>query len=158
MAKFTIKKEPLQPHFLSLNVDTTGMALGKLKYCSMKVYLYLMCNSDGFTWNMNPTAFANWMGIDYSDASEARKVRRIITDGIADLKEFGFLKEIGKDSYEISEQFVPDWLSSTLGTKSSKPVSIQEQIVPESKGSTLGTNCSVEEPKKEKDQYNCHGF
>jgi len=28
MAKFTIKKEPLQPHFLGLNVDAVGAAAG----------------------------------------------------------------------------------------------------------------------------------
>ena len=140
MAKFTISKEPLQPHFLGVNVDSVGVAAGKLKYCSMKLYLYLMCNSDGFTWNMNPVAFANWLGMNYEDASEARKVRKIISDGIADLKEQGFLRE-EDDVYILSEQFVPEWLGSTLGTKSSK-VNIQEQKVPKSLVSSLGTKSS----------------
>ncbi len=173
MAKFTIKKEPLQPHFLSLNLDTVGPALDKLKFCSVKLYLYLMCNSDGFSWNMNPTAFANWMGIDYSNPSEARRVRRIITDGIADLKKLGYLRELGEDSYEISEQIVPEWLNSNLGTKSSSVESLKEQIVPkmvevknitseqfvpEKHSSSLGTNCSESGAQKEQFVPDYHGF
>ena len=167
MAKCTIKKEPLQPHFLGLNVDAVGAAAGQLKYCSMKLYLYLMCNSDGFTWNMNPVAFANWMGVDYSDSSEARKVRRVITDGI------GYLRELGGDSYEISEQIVPEWLNSNLGTKSSSvellkeqivPKMVEaksitsEQIVPEKHSGSLGTNCSKSGAQKEQIVPDCHGF
>ena len=99
MAKFTIKKEPLQAHFLGINVENVGNASGCLKHCGLKLYLYLMSNSNGFTWNMNPSAFANWLGADYSNASEARKVRKTISDGIEDLKEHGFLKEEDLDVY-----------------------------------------------------------
>jgi hypothetical protein len=45
-----------------------------------------MSNSDGFVWNMNPAAFAKWLGVDYTNASEARKVRKIISDGTIDLQ------------------------------------------------------------------------
>jgi predicted 3-demethylubiquinone-9 3-methyltransferase (glyoxalase superfamily) len=132
-----------------------------------------MCNSDGFTWNMNPVAFANWLGVDYSDASEARKVRKIISDGIKDLKECGFLSEIEKDKYDISEQIVPEWLNSNLGTKSSTQVSSKEQIVPkmvevksitseqivpEKHGSSLGTKSSEKSAQKEQIVPDCHGF
>ena len=158
MAKFTISKEPLQPHFLGVNVDTIGAAAGQLKYCSMKLYLYLMCNSDGFTWNMNPAAFAKWMGVDYNNASEARKVRKIISDGIADLKACGFLKEVENDTYDISEQIVPEWLESNLGTKSSKEVVVQEQIVPKIQGNTLGTKSSESSAQKEQIVPDCYGF
>lgn len=173
MAKFTIKKEPLQPHFLGLNVDAVGAAAGQLKYCSMKLYLYLMCNSDGFTWNMNPVAFANWLGMDYSNASEARKVRKIIADGIEDLRACGFLKEDKNDEYAISEQIVPEWLSSKLGTKSSsveslkeqivpkilnEKSSVQEQIVPKVLGSSLGTKSSEKSAQKEQIVPDCYGF
>lgn len=173
MAKFTIQKELLQPHFLGLNIDSVGIAVGKLKYCSMKLYLYLMCNSDGFTWNMNPAAFASWMGVDYSNASEARKVRRIIADGVEDLKECGFLIEVENGKYVISEQIVPKELSSNLGTNCStlesskekivpklleEKVDVQDEIVPKIQGSSLGTNCSDEDAQKEKIVPNCHGF
>ena len=130
MAKFTIQKEPLQPHFLGLNIDAVGSAAGCLKPCGLKLYLYLMSNSDGFTWNMNPVAFANWLGVDYSNASEARKVRKIISDGIIDLKGNGFLKGEEMDCYAISEQIVPEWLNSNLGTNCSTQESLKEQIVP----------------------------
>lgn len=173
MAKFKIEKEPLQPHFLGLNIENIGSASGCLKHCGLKLYLYLMSNSDGFTWNMNPVAFANWLGADYSNASEARKVRKTISDGILDLRENGFLKEDGLDAYVISEQIVPEWLSSSLGTKSStqesskeqivpKMVEVKivtsEQIVPEKHSSSLGTNCSGKSAQKEQIVPDCHGF
>ena len=173
MAKFKIKKEPLQPHYLSLNIDNIGTATGCLKHCGLKLYLYLMSNSDGFVWNLNPVAFANWLGADYSNASEARKVRKIISDGVADLKVNGFLKDDGLDSYIISEQFVPEWLDSDLGTNCSTQASskeqivpkvlkekvvVQEQFVPKIQGSSLGTKSSEVEAEKEKNVPNCYGF
>ena len=96
-----------------------GEAAGKLKFCGLKLYMYLMSNSDGFTWNMNPVAFANWLGVDYSDASEARRVRKTIADGIVDLKKFGYLKEEG-DKYIISEQIVPEWIENKVATNCSE--------------------------------------
>ena len=143
MAKFKIAKEPLQPHFLGLNINAIGQATGCLKHCGLKLYLYLMSNSDGFTWNMNPVALANWLGADYSDASEARNVRNIINRGILDLKENGFLKEVEKDSYIISEQIVPEWLGQSLGTKVSTQESLKEQFVPK----TLNNENTVLEQK-----------
>ena len=122
---------------------------------------------------MNPVAFANWLGADYSNASEARKVRKIVSDGIVDLKEHGFLKECEEDTYAISEQIVPEWLSSELGTNCSALVSSKEQIVPKvlevkitdseqivpnQNGSIFGTNCSDEDAEKEKIVPDCHGF
>jgi hypothetical protein len=107
-----------------------GQATGCLKHCGLKLYLYLMSNSDGFTWTMNYSAFANWLGADYGNASEARKVRKIVSDGIVDLKEHGYLKSDGEESYIISEQFVPEWLSSKVGTICSSQESLKEQIVP----------------------------
>lgn len=173
MAKFKIQKEPLQPHFLGLNVEAVGEAAERLKHCGLKMYLYLMSNSDGFVWNMNPTAFANWLGVDYSNQSMSRKVRKTISDGTEDLKVNGYLKEIGKDSYIISEQIVPEWLDSTLGTKSSdedaekeqivpkklvSKESSSEQFVPDDHSSILGTNCSSVEAEKERKVPNCYGF
>ena len=173
VSKFQIQKEVLQPHFLSLNIDAVGRAVERLKPCGLKLYLYLMSNSDGFTWNMNPVAFANWMGVDSSNASQARRVRKMISEGIIDLQEKGFLKDNGMDSYIISEQFVPEWLSSQGGTNCSSQVALKEQIVPkvllekstaaeqfvpENKGSMLGTNCSSEDAEKEKIVPDCYGF
>ena len=40
MAKFKIEKEPLQPHFLGLNIDNIGNASGCLKHCGLKLYLF----------------------------------------------------------------------------------------------------------------------
>ena len=173
MAKFKIQKEPLQPHFLGVNVDAVGKASGCLKHCGLKLYLYLMSNSDGFTWNMNYSAFASWLGADYSNASEARKVRKIVNDGIADLRENGYLKSSGEESYIISEQFVPEWLSSKVGTICSSQESLKEQIVPkilevksialeqivpDEQGSGFGTNCSSMDAEKERIVPDCHGF
>lgn len=124
MAKFRIQKEPLQPHFLSVNVDCVGSAAGKLKLCGLKLYLYLMSNSDGFEWNMNPSAYAKWLGVDYEKSG--RTVRKAIDDGVKDLIDNGYLKE-DKGNYIISEQIVPEW---KLGTNCSSKASSKEQIVP----------------------------
>ena len=173
MAKFKIQKEPLQPHFLGLNIDAIGHAAGCLKHRSLKLYLYLMSNSDGFNWTMNPVAFANWLGVDYNNSSEARAVREIVNVGIKDLKDNGFLKEVGKDSYIISEQIVPEWLDSGLGTNCSTQESqkeqivpkvlveektVLEQIVPNNIGSSFGINCSSTDAEKERIIPDCHGF
>ena len=134
MIKFHIQKEPLQPQFLGLNIVTTGQAAGKLKLCGLKLYLYLMSNADGFTWTMNPAAYANWLGIeDY--AKSGRSVRKAIDDGIKDLVENGYIQKVG-DSYQISETacFV---------------VEEKEQIVPKNQSSKSGTNCSSVEAEKE---------
>lgn len=106
MAKFMIKKEPLQPHFLGLNVDSVGSAAGKLKFCGLKLYLYLMSNSDGYTWTMNPSAYAKWLGIDYKVSG--RSVRKAIDDGVKDLIENGFIRE-ENGTLVISEQIVPKY-------------------------------------------------
>ena len=124
MAKFRIQKEPLQPHFLGVNVDSMGNAAGSLKFCGLKLYLYLMSNSDGFEWNMNPSAYAKWLGVDYEKSG--RSVRKAIDDGIKDLKDNGFLKE-EKGNYIISEQIVPEW---KVGTICSSQDAKKEQIVP----------------------------
>ena len=129
MAKFRIQKEPLQPHFLGVNVDSMGNAAGSLKLCGLKLYLYLMSNSDGFEWNMNPSAYAKWLGIDYEKSG--RSVRKAIDDGVKDLIDNGFLKE-EKGNYIISEQIVPEW--------------------------KIGTNCSSQDAKKEQTVPNLYGF
>lgn len=162
MVKFHIQKEPLQPQFLGLNIGTTGQAAGKLKLCGLKLYLYLMGNADGFTWTMNPAAYANWLGIeDY--AKSGRSVRKAIDDGIKDLVENGYIQKVG-DSYQISEtacfmveekeQIVPKNQSSKSGTNCSSVVEAKELKVPNSeqtvplrsakgtKSTDSGTNCS----------------
>lgn len=173
MPRFKIQKESLQPHFLGINVNTAGLAAGHLKFCGLRVYLYLMSNSDGFTWNMNPVAFAKWLDMDYSDPTEARKVRKIIGDGIVDLKNNGLLREDGVDSYTISEQIVPEWLPQSFGTNCSTQVSSKEQIVPkkleaslsvleqfvpEQHETSLGTKSSETAPQTGGMTHDCHGF
>lgn len=162
MVKFKIEKEPLQPHFLGVNFDTVGSATGCLKHCGLKLYLYLMSNSDGFVWNMNPVAFANWLNVDYNNASEARKVRKVINDGIVDLKEHGFLKEEEKDSYIISEQIVPEWLDSKVGTICSGNIDNKNSTFgtncSKNIEQSLGTNCSEVDAQKEKIVPDCYGF
>lgn len=133
MAKFHICKEPLQPQFLGLNIQTAGQAAGKLKLCGLKLYLYLMSNADGFTWTMNPQAYANWLGIeDYSKSG--RTVRKAIEDGITDLRANGFIEVNADGSYNILEQFVPVKMteseSNKSGTICSSVESRKEQKVP----------------------------
>lgn len=50
---------------------------------------------------MNPTAYANWLGKDYSKASEARAVRKAIDAGINDLKNNNYLVETAEGKYDF---------------------------------------------------------
>ena len=110
MKQFTIKKAPLNNNFTGINTITLGIAAGELKLCGIKLYLYLSSNRDDTVWNLNPSAFANWMGMDYANATQARAVRKIVNDGISDLLEKGYLKVLDSDleKYEFLEQKVPD--------------------------------------------------
>ena len=46
-----------------------------------------------------------WLGVDYSNASQARSVRKIISDGIEDLTVNGYLQlvENEEEKYTFSE-------------------------------------------------------
>ena len=69
------------------------------------MYLYLSSNRDGFNWTLNPSAYADWLGIDY--AAKGRTVRKAIDEGIADLIENGYLEIIDEEKYRFLEQKVP---------------------------------------------------
>lgn len=69
-----------------------GKAMGSLKLCGVRVYLYLCGNKDGYNWNLNPTAFANWLGVEKSRGTD-----KTLTDGIANLLEYKYLKKIEED-------------------------------------------------------------
>ena len=71
----------------------------------MKLYLYLSSNKDGFNWTLNPSAYADWLGVDYT--SKGRTVRKAIDEGIADLEANGYLEILGEDKYRFLEQKVP---------------------------------------------------
>lgn len=137
-----------------------GVAAGALKLCGIKLYLYLASNKDGKIWNLNPVAYANWLGLDY--AKSGRAVRKAIEDGIADLKTNGYLLKVAEEQYDFSEQFVPSWKLqsevSTLGTNCSSLASSKEQIVPKELSSSLGTNGSSLESRKEQIVPNLFGF
>jgi hypothetical protein len=105
---FTVKKAKLNNNFLGINTDVLGEAVQELKPCGLKVYLYLSSNKDGFKWTLNPSVFAAWLKIDYSDSSKSRAVRKIINDGVADLIEKGYIIQLGPENYEFSEQKVPN--------------------------------------------------
>ena len=69
------------------------------------MYLYLSGNRDGFSWTLNPSAYADWLGIDY--VAKGRTVRKAIDEGIADLIENGYLEIIEEEKYRFLEQKVP---------------------------------------------------
>lgn len=110
MKQFTIKKAPLNNNFTGIHTGTLGIATGELKLCGIKLYLYLSSNRDSTVWNLNPAAFANWMGLDYTNATQARAVRKTVNDGIADLIDKGYLKVVDSEleKYEFLEQKVPN--------------------------------------------------
>lgn len=93
-----IHKEVLQSgNFTSINTPTLGQATGSLTLNG----LYLAGNTNNFVWTMNPTAYANWLGKDYSRASEARAVRKAIDAGINDLKNNNYLVETAEGKYDF---------------------------------------------------------
>ena len=108
MVQITINKAPLNKNFTGINTVALGSAVRNLKLCGLKLYLYLAGNKEGFVWNLNPAAYADWLGIDYKN--NGRTVRKAITDGIKDLEDNGYLKiEEGKDEcYKFLEQNVPE--------------------------------------------------
>ena len=99
MTRVVINKEELLPQFVSGNITSFGQAAGCLKLCGLKLYIYLMCNADGFDWRLNPAAYANWLGVENS-----RGVRKAIDDGLKDLVNNGFAKLEGIDEYEFFEK------------------------------------------------------
>ena len=109
MKQFKISKAPLNNQFTGIQTKALGEAVGSLKFCGLKLYLYLSSNKDGMIWTLNPSVFAEWLGVDYSNASQARSLRKIISDGIEDLTVNGYLQlvENEEEKYTFSEQKVP---------------------------------------------------
>ena len=105
MKVFEINKAKLNNNYTGINTAVLGQAVGSLKFCGLKLYLYLSANRDGFSWTLNPSAYADWLGIDYT--ARGRTVRKAIDEGIADLIENGYLEIIGEEKYKFLEQKVP---------------------------------------------------
>lgn len=105
MKVFEINKAKLNNNYTGINTAVLGQAVGSLKFCGLKLYLYLSSNRDGFNWTLNPSAYADWLGIDY--AAKGRTVRKAIDEGIADLIENGYLEIIDEEKYRFLEQKVP---------------------------------------------------
>ena len=105
MKVFEINKAKLDNSYTGINTAVLGQAVGSLKFCGLKLYLYLSSNRDGFSWTLNPSAYADWLGIDY--AAKGRTVRKAIDEGIADLIENGYLEIIEEEKYRFLEQKVP---------------------------------------------------
>lgn len=109
MKHIKINKSPLKNDFLQINRETVGAAMGVLtKPTAIKMYIYLIQHQDGKLWTMNTVAFANWLGLDYSNESAARKARRLISEGMQELIDCGFMREVGKEQYEFSDTIYPE--------------------------------------------------
>lgn len=107
MKSFEIHKASLDNKFTGINTKVLGQAIGDLKYCGLKLYLYLASHPDNSNWTVNPSVYADWVGTDY--ASKGRSVRKIIDDGIADLIENNYIQIINEEEekYYFSEQKIP---------------------------------------------------
>lgn len=97
---FKIHKAKLVPPFFSVNEIALGQAVGVLKPCGLKLYLYLGSNKDGFNWTVNATSFKEWL---QSESDEAT-IRKIIRDGISDLVAHGYATQISENEYEFFEE------------------------------------------------------
>ena len=122
MIKISINKEEVLPQFMSGNIANFGEAAGLLKPCGFKLYVYLMCNANGFQWTLNPAAFAAWQGVPNS-----RGVRKQVDDGLKDLVDNGFAQEAGLGEYEFFEKHIK---VEQIVPKSEQKVPELEQIVP----------------------------
>ena len=131
MKTFEIHKAKLDKSYTGINTDALGQATGDLKHCGLKLYLYLASNKDGFSWTLNPSAYASWLGIDY--ASKGRTVRKAIEDGLADLIDNGYVIILDSDNerFSFQEQKVPKI------TDQVKNIEKVEQIVPQKPGFTF---------------------
>lgn len=131
--KIHIQKSELKSNFTGIYTPDLGQASGRLTLQGLKLYLYLAGNKNGMNWELNPTAYANWMGLDYE--TKGRTVRKAITDGVGNLMSNGYMEKIGEEKYNFSEHFVPEWeeKSKTGGKKEQTVPKInkEEQIVPE---------------------------
>lgn len=132
MKSFRINKVKLSNNYTGINSEVLGQAAGGLKLSGLKLYLYLCGNKDGFVWELNPVAYANWLGVDYN--TKGRGVRKAIDEGIEDLKSNKLLKIIDEkeekyqffeEPYEKKEQNVPE--KEDIQKNETKT----EQIVPE---------------------------
>lgn len=108
MKSFVICKSELKNNFTGIYTPHLGLAAGTLKFCGLKLYLYLAGNKDGVTWTVNPSVFAEWLGMDYKNATQARAARKVLQEGTQDLIENGYLEVIGEEKYKFSEQKVPE--------------------------------------------------
>lgn len=104
MNVFEIKKVPLGKNFTGVNTEALGQAMGCLTQNGIRLYTYLIGNKDGFRWTVNPTVFAEWLG--WSDsANDARKARKTIENGIANLMENGYLKKVSEEGHTVNYIF-----------------------------------------------------
>ena len=106
MKVFEINKAKLDKSYTGINTEVLGQAAGDLKFCGLKLYLYLASNKNGFNWTLNPSAYADWLGVDY--AAKGRTVRKAIDEGISDLMEHGYVELVAENKYRFSEQKVPE--------------------------------------------------
>lgn len=108
MKSFLIQKSDLKNNFTGIFTPALGEAAGCLKFCGLKLYLYLAGNKNGTVWTVNPAVFAEWLGVNYRDSSTARAVRKVIQEGTEDLIKNGYLEVINDEMYKFLEQKVPE--------------------------------------------------
>ena len=98
MTTFTLRKGELKnedKRFTGINTEALGVAAGKLSVAGLRLYLYLAGHKDGIQWTVNPSVYADWLGIDYS--TKGRTVRKTLNDGISNLIDKKYLKLVDVD-------------------------------------------------------------
>lgn len=78
---FIIKRQKVnsQKPFLSVQIDSITAAMKKLNGVPFKLYVYLLCNKDGFELGFSPQHFANESNVSLKSAKEA--VGELIKEG-----------------------------------------------------------------------------
>ena len=139
-----IKKTPCTKDFLQIqNEEWQEAARLCKKPASFKIYLYLGANAAGFDFLLSGAAIEKTFGFKSTAYS----------DGIKELKELGYIKDIGNNTYEFYTKIPNSAVkeSSTLKENDSNSALKESSAVKENKvevlNSAVAENSAVKESK-----------
>lgn len=124
------KRNKYEKDFTQVDTQMLGIAAGQLKLVGLRLYLYLVSNKNGFNFTLSPLAYGRWYGVDYInetgelDQGKRSAVNKAIRDGLNNLKDMGYVKEIATNNYEFFED------CQKTDSSSENKLFLKEQSVP----------------------------
>ena len=124
------KRNKYEKDFTQVDTRALGIAAGRLKLVGLRLYLYLVSNKNGFNFTLSPLVYDRWYGVDYInetgelDQSKRSAVNKAIRDGLNNLKDMGYIKEIATNNYEFFED------CQKADSSSENKLFLKEQFVP----------------------------